>query len=89
MKVFEKVGLAVPTIMLPKDGVNLNKWAVVACDQFTSEPEYWQKVEEFVGNEPSTLKITLPEIFLESDDKNERVRKINETMADYNFLLRD
>ena len=78
-----KIGIRVPKILLPKDGTDLNKWAVVACDQFTSEPEYWQGVEEYVGDVASTLKITLPEVYLESADKSERINKINSTMKVY------
>lgn len=78
-----KIGIRVPKVLLPKDGVDLNKWAVVACDQFTSEPEYWQKVEEYVGEAASTLKITLPEVYLESADKSERINKINSRMKEY------
>ena len=51
-------------ILLPKD-VDMTKWSVVACDQYTSEPEYWSDVEKIVGDSPSTLKLTLPEIYLE------------------------
>ena len=51
-------------ILIPKN-VDMEKWSVVACDQYTSEPEYWKKVEENVGDAPSTLRLTLPEIFLE------------------------
>lgn len=78
-----KIGIRIPKILLPKDGVDLNKWAVVACDQFTSEPEYWEGVEKFVGDEPSTLKITLPEVYLESVDKGERIAKTVEVMKKY------
>lgn len=79
----DRVGIEIPKILLPKNGVDLNKWAVVACDQFTSEPEYWKRVEKYVGDSPSTLKITLPEVYLESFDKNERINKINTTMKEY------
>ncbi len=51
-------------ILLPKEGADLSKWAVVACDQFTSEPEYWAEADAFVGDAPSTLRITLPEVYL-------------------------
>ena len=51
-------------ILLPADGVANEKWAVVAVDQYTSEPEYWQQVEDIVGEAPSTLRITLPEVYL-------------------------
>ena len=69
--------------MLPKEGVDVSKWAVVACDQYTSEPEYWEKVNEIVGDAPSTVKITLPEIYLEGDDVAERTDKINAEMIKY------
>lgn len=83
MKVYNKVGLAVPTIILPKDTKNLDKWAVVACDQFTSEPEYWEEADKFIGDEPSTLRLIYPEVYLEETDKDERIRKINQTMQEY------
>ncbi|MBR6549453.1 MAG: DUF1015 domain-containing protein [Clostridia bacterium] len=67
-------------ILLPKKGIE--QWSVVACDQFTSQPEYWQQVEEFVGDAPSTLRITLPEAYLE-DRKEERIAAVNQTMEDY------
>jgi len=66
-------------ILLPKDS-DMEKWAVIACDQYTSEPEYWKKVEEIVGEAPSTLKITLPEIYLEEDGVEERISNINKEM---------
>ena len=59
-------------ILLPKNA-EMEKWAVVACDQYTSEPEYWKEVENIVGDAPSTLKITLPEIYLEQDNVAERI----------------
>lgn len=70
-------------MMLPKEGVDMAKWAVVACDQYTSEPEYWNKVNEIVGDAPSTVKITLPEIYLEGNDVEERTAKINAEMIRY------
>lgn len=57
------------------------KWAVVACDQYTSEPEYWNAVQAKVGDAPSTLKLTLPEIYLE--DAEARVPQIHAAMDDY------
>ncbi len=56
-------------------------WAVVACDQFTSEPEYWEKAEKYVGDKPSTLRLILPEVYLSEGD--ERIPVINETMKKY------
>lgn len=69
-------------IILPKN-VDLSKWSVIACDQYTSEPNYWNDVEEIVDNNPSTLRLTLPEIYLESDNVSERVTTINKTMKEY------
>lgn len=69
-------------ILLPKN-IDMTKWSVVACDQYTSEMDYWNRVEEIVGDSPSTLRITLPEIFLENSDVNERINKINNTMKEY------
>ena len=66
-------------ILLPKSE-NMGKWSVVACDQYTSEPKYWKNVERIVGNSPSTLKITLPEIFLEQDGVDEKIKNINKEM---------
>lgn len=66
-------------ILLPKN-TDMTKWSVVACDQYTSEPEYWKEVESIVGNNPSTLNLTLPEVYLESDNVNERITKINDNM---------
>lgn len=80
---FADLGVIVPEILLPKKGVDMTKWAVVACDQFTSQPEYWKSVEALVGDAPSTLRITLPEIFLEAPDKSSRIKKIHETMREY------
>ena len=68
-------------LLLPKN-VELDKWAVIACDQFTSEPEYWQQVEQQVGSCPSALHITLPEVYLQGDCTG-RIAKINATMGQY------
>ena len=67
-------------ILLPK--CNYEKWAVIACDQYTSEQKYWDEVENIVGDAPSTLRITLPEIYLEGEIE-ERIENINKTMIDY------
>lgn len=68
-------------ILLPKD-TDMTKWSVIACDQYTSEPEYWADVEKIVGNNPSTLNLTLPEIYLEESDVEERIKKINLNMEE-------
>ncbi|MBE6970941.1 MAG: DUF1015 domain-containing protein [Ruminococcaceae bacterium] len=80
--VFEKIGFYPADILLPKD-CDMTRWAVVACDQFTSEPEYWAAVEEQVGNAPSALRLILPEAQLKSPDVDAQIGKINETMDSY------
>lgn len=67
-------------ILLPKTG--FEKWAVVACDQYTSEPDYWQDVQKIVGDAPSALHIILPEIYL-SADNTKTVEEINAKMNEY------
>ena len=75
-------------ILLPKNA-DMTKWSVVAYDQYTSEPEYWADEEKIVGENPSTLKLTLPEIYLEEENIQERINNINENMKelmDENFF---
>ncbi len=78
-----KVPFKKANILIPKKPVDMTKWSVVACDQYTSEPAYWNEVNEFVGKEPSTLRITLPEIYLEDPNVEERIAGINSTMREY------
>lgn len=77
--IFVNIPFKKANILLPKS-CDMTKWSVVACDQYTSEPEYWQDVEEIVGSNPSTLRLTLPEIYLEEADVEERIKKINSNM---------
>lgn len=70
-------------ILLPKDGADMSKWSVVACDQYTSELEYWNEVSSFVGDAPSMLKAMLPEIYLESEDVADRIKSICANMNEY------
>ncbi len=67
-------------ILLPKKG--FEKWAVIACDQFTSDKEYWDELTTFVGDAPSALKITLPEAYLDGDPSC-LIEKVNRNMAEY------
>ena len=83
MKTFNDIGIQIPTVYLPKAGTDLTRWAVIACDQFTSQPEYWQKVEEYVNGAPSTLNLVLPEVFLEKPGEAERIQKIQSSMRTY------
>ena len=78
-----KFGLKIPQVLLPNEKVDLEKWAVIACDQYTQDRDYWKRVEDFVGDAPSTLRITLPEVYLNDGDKAQRIEKINSTMKKY------
>ena len=69
-------------ILLPDfNKTDADKWAVVACDQFTSEPEYWEKAQMTVGDAPSTLRLILPEVYL--NEAKDRIPRINATMKEY------
>jgi len=85
----QMVGVLVPKILLPRKDVEMYKWAVVACDQYTSEPDYWDEVSKIVGNSPSSLNIILPEVYLKSKDKNKRIKKIIENMNRYSSTIFD
>jgi hypothetical protein len=76
------VGIELPEIFIPKKCYDLHKWAVVACDQYTSEPAYWKDVNVYVGDAPSTLKLTFPEVYLGNND-DDRIQSINKTMSEY------
>ncbi|MBE6837601.1 MAG: DUF1015 domain-containing protein [Ruminococcus sp.] len=69
-------------ILLPKNE-NMEKWAVVACDQYTSEPDYWDETANIVGDDKSALKLILPEIYLEEEGVSERIEKIQKEMTKY------
>ncbi len=73
----------IPEILLPKKEYDYSKWSTIACDQFTSQPEYWEELKKFVGKEKSTLNLVLPEVYLETVDKEKEVKKINDTMEKY------
>lgn len=79
----EKIGLQIPEILLPNKDIDLHKWSVVACDQYTSQPEYWSESKTTTDNEPSTLNVIFPEVFLEDDDGDQRIENINSTMQQY------
>lgn len=67
-------------ILLPEQQIPLNQWACVACDQFTSQPEYWKQVKSLVGQQPSTLDLILPEAFLGTEQENEYIEAIHANM---------
>lgn len=79
----EQIGVKVPEILLPKEGIDLKKWAVIACDQFTSQPAYWEAVAKEVGDEPSTYHLILPEIYLEKPDLESRIHRTHLMMQKY------
>lgn len=82
---FDKIGLAIPEILLPNKKTDMTKWAVVACDQYTSEPDYWEAVKKFVDNAPSTFNLIYPEVYLEEkeEEKLARINNINNKMKEY------
>ncbi len=83
MKIINDIGIQIPQVYLPKAGTDLQKWAVIACDQFTSEPEYWHDVEKIVGDAPSTLNLTFPEVHLEKDGAEDRIENVHIAMKKY------
>ncbi len=83
MKIISDIGIQIPQVYLPGSSTDLKKWAVIACDQFTSEPEYWHEVEKIVGDAPSTLNLVFPEVHLEKPGGEERIRNIQTTMKKY------
>lgn len=86
MKIHESIATAAPEILVPSSAVEKDKWAVVACDQYTSEPEYWERVEKYVGSAPSTLNLVLPEVYLpriSEEQKEERLKAIKDSIDEY------
>ncbi|MBQ8311773.1 MAG: DUF1015 domain-containing protein [Clostridia bacterium] len=77
----KNIGICPASILLPREDVQPTTWACVACDQYTSQPEYWEDVALQVGDAPSTLRLMLPECYL--SETEERVPVINQTMVDY------
>ena len=77
---FAGIGVVPGTFLLPRPDANWTAWACVACDQYTSEPEYWQRVNTLVGHQPSTLRLILPECDLPAPP--ERIDAIHAAMRD-------
>lgn len=75
--------IRLPKLLMPREGIDLSKWAVIACDQYTSQPDYWNNADAIVGDAPSTLRLTLPEVYLEQPDIKERTAKIQDAMQRY------
>ena len=77
MKIFKPAD-----ILIPKN-VDFSKWSVVACDQYTSQPDYWESVKKLASGSPSALNIIFPEIYLNDGHDDERIKSINKTMNEY------
>ncbi|MDR1025234.1 MAG: DUF1015 domain-containing protein [Treponema sp.] len=88
------LGLKVPQILLPRRSIDLSAWAVIACDQFTQDRPYWERVRQMVGDKPSTLNLIYPEVYLEAggeaaaanpaaDDREGRIAAIHRAMDSY------
>ncbi len=69
-------------ILIPRTD-DMTAWAVIACDQHTSEPEYWSAAEAIAGDKPSTLNLILPEAYLHDSDVEEKTSEINQCMEQY------
>ena len=83
MRTVSELGFAVPDILIPQEGTDLKKWAVIACDQYTSEPEYWENVSKEAGDAPSTLNLVLPEVYLNTDEEKKKLESIAKTANEY------
>lgn len=83
MRDYPSIGVRIGGILVPKAENDMQKWAVVACDQFTSEPEYWDAVSDLVGEAPSTFHVVLPEVYLETEKEKERLHSTQEHMRQY------
>jgi hypothetical protein len=81
--IFDKIGVQMPKILLPKAGTDMQKWAVIACDQYTSDRDYWQRLEEQTAGSITTLKLIFPEVNLEDADSEQRIAAINRAMEQY------
>ena len=78
-----RLGIHIPEILIPQNRTSMTEWSVVACDQFTSQPEYWEQVDKLVDGKPSTYRLILPEADLEMNNVCERIDEINRTMKKY------
>ncbi len=79
----EKMGIRIPEVLLPAAEFDMSRWAVIACDQYTSQLDYWKKVEELTNGVPSTLNLIFPECYLEEAEPEKRIENINRTMRRY------
>lgn len=87
--ILDDLPICVPKIIMPRSDIPLDKWATVACDQFESEPKYWEDMAAFAAGQPSSLNIIFPEVYLASvtradpSEDTKRIQRIGETMKQY------
>lgn len=73
----------IPKVLIPNKKIDMAKWSTIACDQFCARPKYWEELESLVGDAPSTLKLTCPEIYLNKGDLDERINGVRSQMVEY------
>ena len=84
INVFDEIGIEIPRLLFPnREKVDLEKWATIACDQYTSQPDYWEEVESFVGDAPSTLNLMMPEAWLNDPERKAHQDAIPSKMQEY------
>jgi len=84
--VFPEIAIMAPEILIPRKDIDVSRWAVIACDQFTSEPSYWSRVETLTAGVPSASHMILPEVYLDalsSDQLDRKISDINESISMY------
>ena len=82
MKTLGELGVQIPKILLPKN-LDIKTWSTIACDQYTQDKSYWNQVYSIVGSNPSTVKITFPEVYLGEPGREERIQNIKNEMQSY------
>lgn len=79
----DSLGLRFPDILIPAPSVDLQKWSVIACDQHTSNPEYWEETRSLVGSSPSTLNLILPEVYIGKKELDDMIADIQGSASSY------
>jgi len=82
-RIYPGIAVQIPEVLLPVTQIDPARWAVIACDQFTSQPDYWQAVCHRVGDSPSALHMILPEAYLHTSVKSEEIGRIHRSMQQY------
>ena len=80
---YPEIAMHVPSLLLPRADIPLETWSVIACDQYTSQPEYWEEVRRLVGDDPSTLRLVFPEAYLGETCREQTIAGINQRMQAY------